>query len=346
MPAPTLRKRSPRLVLPALVAGSLLLAAAPAGAATTPEAWAGKVCSGLDQWVTALQQRADAATSSSPQGAKATKKALVGVLKQAEAASKKMLTKLRKAGTPSGGAGKSVAKTALDAASQAADAIAAARKDVQKLKTGKTINPAEFAIRAHRVEDVLENVLERVEGIYGNATTFDRQPLLGAFTQASACQPLSEKLAAASTVDAVEIGTLSPGSGPSAGTVITIQFAGVDADGTDECYESSAFRSEFISPEGARLSLGSEQVRVPDGAPVGVSTVRIVCYFPGEFGRPLMRSLCGRFEVTSSGAPGPRATDAGVACPPTGRVVGGDAMIAAQRTLGGTFDALLQPLDP
>ncbi len=318
-----------RLLAPLFLATALAIGVATPAAAAPPKAWAGDVCAAVDQWVHALQKRAKAATAHVTRRAGPSKKSLLRMLASARGDTNELLARLRSSGSPSAGGGKQVATTTRDAFKQVARTIAQTRTALQKTKPKQV---AKFADRARRAQDGLENGLERVEGIFGSTQPFDTEPLLAGFAKSSACRRLSK-------TTTVSIASIDPAAGPP-GTIATYTFENVDAEGAQKCVDSSAYRVELLAPEGAKIADAGEQVEIPSDAPNGASTFRVVCYFPGKYTRPLMRSLCGGFEVTAPGVAG-TSGGTGVPCPPTGRVLDGDAVIAAQRALGDGFNVLV-----
>jgi hypothetical protein len=284
--------------------------------------------------VPGLEKRAAAATAHPKPKTGATKATLLSMLSAARKDTNKLLGRLRGAGSPSGSGGKSIAKSTREAFDEAARAITESRKALQKVKAK---DAAGFVDQTRRAQDVLESSFERVEGVFANQLSLDKGAVLSAFNNA-ACGTLSETVTAASATPGpqgeVSIAGLVPPAGPP-GTVTRVLFANVDAAGQERCEGSSAYRVELLGPNGAQLDVGGLQLEVPQDAPAGVSSVRVVCYFPGRYGRPLMRSLCSRFEVTAGGAPTePLGTTESQQCPPTGRVLMGSATVAAQRALG------------
>jgi hypothetical protein len=333
-------KAAGRLFAPLFVAASLVLAAtAPAGAAP-PKAWATKVCTGVGQWTKAVEKRADQATRKVTRRATPSRKSLLKMLNGAKFDTNKLVAKLRRAGTPSGSGGKKVAKTTREAYSQIGRTLAQTAKAIKKLKPKQL---AKFIEQSRLAQDGFENGLERVEGIFASTTAFDKPKLLAGFAGAKSCAKSSKTTTAASATPGpqgeVSIASVTPASGPT-GTRASYEFANVNAEGRDLCANSSAYRVELLGPDGAQLGFGGDTVEIPADAPEGVSSIRIVCYFPGRFVRPSMRSLCGEFEVIAPGATA-GGGGSGAPCPPTGRVLNGEAVIAAQRAIGEGFNVLV-----
>ena len=72
--------------------------------------------------------------------------------------------------------------------------------------------------------------------------------VLGIIVSATLAVPFA--IGANGAEDGVSIATVAPASGP-AGTEIGFTLAGTDAVGTAECLTSSAYRLEFLAPDGA-----------------------------------------------------------------------------------------------
>lgn len=336
-----MRKTVLCLVAPSLLVAALVVGpATPASAAPTPKAWATKICTAFDGWVKALDKRADTATKKVTRRAGPSKKSLVKMLAGARTDTNKLLSKVKGAGKAKGSDGKQVALNTKEAIAQLGRVLKLTRKDVLKLKPKQL---AKFVDQSRRAQDGLENTLERVESIFATTTSFDAKKLLKGFASARSCGKLSDRTTPAMQSPGpngkVSIASVDPPAGPP-GTVTAITFANVDDDGTQKCIDSSAYRVEILGPDGAQIGTGGQAVEIPPDAPVGVSTIRVVCYFPGRYVRPLMRSLCGRFEVTA-GAPTAPAGEASAPCPQPGRVLTGESVIAAQRSLGDAFNILV-----
>ena len=143
----------------------------------------------------------------------------------------------------------------------------------------------------------------------------------------------------------VSIATLAPGVGP-AGTAVGFTLAGTDAAGTSQCLTSSAYRLEFLAPDGVLAATGGDTVAVPAGSQAGASVIRLVCYVPDATGRRVIRGLCGRFTVTDPGAavPPPASASAAVRCSPTPRLALSQSVIAVERALSEAFNPLLSTL--
>jgi len=147
-------------------------------------------------------------------------------------------------------------------------------------------------------------------------------------------------LGASGAEDSVSIATVNPGSGP-AGTEIGFALAGTDAVGTTECLTSSAYRLEFLAPDGVLAVTGGETVAAPPDAQPGDSSIRLVCYVPDATGRRVIHGLCGRFTVTDPGAATAPPGAATIACPPTPRLALSQSVIAVERALSGAFNQQL-----
>jgi len=140
--------------------------------------------------------------------------------------------------------------------------------------------------------------------------------------------------------DDVAIATVTPGAGP-AGTEIGFTLAGTDAAGTTECLTSSAYRLEFLAPDGVLVVTGGETVAAPSDAEAGDSSVRLVCYVPDATGRRVIHGLCGRFTVADPGAAVPPPGAASIPCPSTPRLALSQSVIAVERALSAAFNPLL-----
>ncbi len=139
----------------------------------------------------------------------------------------------------------------------------------------------------------------------------------------------------------VEIESVTPPGGPP-GTEIAYGLAGTDEAGSRECATSSAYRLEFLAPDGTLVATGGETVAVPATAQPGDSFIRLVCYVPDATGRRVIYGLCAGFAVTSEGQAVPDARSTVAAdCPPTPRLVLGQSVIAVERAMSEAFNPLL-----
>lgn len=162
--------------------------------------------------------------------------------------------------------------------------------------------------------------------------------VLGIIVSAALAAPFA--LGANAADDNVSIATVTPGSGP-AGTEIGFTLAGTDAAGTTECLTSSAYRLEFLAPDGVLAVTGGETVAAPPDAQVGDSSIRLVCYVPDATGRRVIHGLCGRFSVTEAGAAAGPPGAASIACPPTPRLALSQSVIAVEAALSEAFNQQL-----
>lgn len=335
-------KTAARLLAPIFLAAALVLAAASPGAAAPPKAWGAKVCTSLDRWVTSIERRSEKTIADANARATVSKKSLVKMLAGARADTDKVIKQIKGAGAPSKRLGKQVATSVRDALVQVTRTLAQTRNAVKQADAKQA--PV-FIEDVRRAQDGLENVLERAEAIFASTTGLDVKPLINGFGAAGSCAELSARVTDASQATGplgpVVIARVEPGGGPP-GSTATYEFLNVDADGRDECTGSSAYRVEVLGSDGGQIGFAGDELEVPSDAPVGPSFLRVVCYFPTEKSpRPLMRSLCARFEVTAPGASAP-PQGGYVPCPPTGRVLGGESVIAAQRVLGDAINAVLE----
>lgn len=140
--------------------------------------------------------------------------------------------------------------------------------------------------------------------------------------------------------DGVSIATVTPGAGP-AGTEIGFTIAGTDASGTTECLTSSAYRLEFLAPDGVLVVTGGETVAATPDAESGDSAIRLVCYVPDATGRRVIHGLCGRFTVTDPGAAVPPPGASAIPCPSTPRLALSQSVIAVERAMSAAFNPLL-----
>jgi hypothetical protein len=140
--------------------------------------------------------------------------------------------------------------------------------------------------------------------------------------------------------DTVSIATVDPAAGPS-GTEVGFTLAGTDATGTTECLTSSAYRLEFLTPDGVLAATGGDTVAVPADAQAGDAAIRLVCYVPDATGRRVIHGLCARFVVTDPGAVVPPAGAAAVPCPPTPRLALSQSVIAVERAISEAFNPVL-----
>ena len=162
--------------------------------------------------------------------------------------------------------------------------------------------------------------------------------VLGIVVSAALAAPFA--LGANAVGDGVSIATLTPGAGP-AGTEIGFALAGTDAAGTAECLTSSAYRLEFLAPDGVLAVTGGETVAVSPDAQAGDSSIRLVCYVPDATRRRVIHGLCGRFTVTDPGAAVPPPAAAAIPCPSTPRLALGQSVITVERLLSAAFNPLL-----
>lgn len=162
--------------------------------------------------------------------------------------------------------------------------------------------------------------------------------VLGIVVIATLAVPLA--LGASGADQNVSIGSLTPAAGPG-GTDVAFTLAGTDAAGTTECATSSAYRLEFLAPDGVLAATGGDTIAVPADAQAGDSAVRLVCYVPDATGRRVIHGLCGRFVVTDPGAAVPAAGAAAIPCPGTPRLVLGQSVIAVERALSEAFNPVL-----
>lgn len=140
--------------------------------------------------------------------------------------------------------------------------------------------------------------------------------------------------------DTVSIATVTPAAGPG-GTEVGFTLAGTDTAGTTECMTSSAYRLEFLAPDGVLAATGGDTVSAPPDGQAGDAAIRLVCYVPDATGRRVIHGLCGRFVVTDPGAVVPPAGAASIPCPATPRLAIGQSVIAVERALSEAFNPLL-----
>jgi len=162
--------------------------------------------------------------------------------------------------------------------------------------------------------------------------------VLGIIVTAAFVVPFSVGASAAG--DGVSIATVTPGAGP-AGTEIGFTLAGTDTSGTTECLTSSAYRLEFLAPDGVLVVTGGETVAAPSDAKPGDSAIRLVCYVPDATGRRVIHGLCGRFTVTDPNAAVAPPGAAAIPCPSTPRLALSQSVIAVERALSAAFNPLL-----
>ncbi|MEX2268918.1 MAG: hypothetical protein WEA75_09550 [Acidimicrobiia bacterium] len=160
---------------------------------------------------------------------------------------------------------------------------------------------------------------------------------------------VAQTAAQPSADDGVGIGSLDPSSG-APGTEIHYTVVGSPiAD--SECRASSAFVTELLTSDGVRLTTGADTIIVPDTAAPGTAFVRLICYVSDTTGRRVIRGVCTSFEVVAAGttvAPTPKTATGGTTlnepCPPAGRVVMSESVIASQTALGEAFNQVIKPL--
>ena len=146
---------------------------------------------------------------------------------------------------------------------------------------------------------------------------------------------------AAQSAPEVEIASVDPPGGPP-GTEISYTVAGTDEVGSQQCATSSAYRLEFLGPDGTLAATGGETVAVPATAQPGDSFIRLVCYVPDATTRRVIYGLCGSFVVSAPGEPVPEVRETAAAdCPPTPRLVLGQSVIAVERAMSEAFNPLL-----
>jgi hypothetical protein len=139
----------------------------------------------------------------------------------------------------------------------------------------------------------------------------------------------------------VEIASVNP-SGGLPGTEISYTLAGTDEAGSEQCATSSAYRLEFLAPDGTLTATGGETVAVPATALPGDSFIRLVCYVPDATSRRVIYGLCGSFVVSAPGEAVPEERQTAAAdCPPTPRLVLGQSVIAVERAMSEAFNPLL-----
>ena len=162
--------------------------------------------------------------------------------------------------------------------------------------------------------------------------------VLGIIVSTALAAPFA--LGANAAGDSVSIATVTPGSGP-AGTEVGFTLAGTDAAGTTECLTSSAYRLEFLAPDGVLAVTGGETVAAPPDAQAGDSSIRLVCYVPDVTGRRVIHGLCGRFTVTDPGAAVSPPGAPSIPCPSTPRLALSQSVVAVERALSGAFNQQL-----
>ncbi len=140
--------------------------------------------------------------------------------------------------------------------------------------------------------------------------------------------------------DTVSLATVDPAAGPS-GTEVAFTLAGTDDAGVSECLTSSAYRLEFLAPDGVLAATGGDTVAVPADAQAGDASIRLVCYVPDATGRRVIHGLCGRFVVTEPGAVVPPAGAAAIACAATPRLALSQSVIAVERAISEAFNPIL-----
>lgn len=322
------QKRTLVLVAAALVAALLVTAAGGRTVAqATPAKWATGVCGAVSTWLETVRGASETAASTAASDAKTAKRALSKLVTAADKSTAKTAGAIKRAGAPSGTDGKEIASIVNEGLKQTKRAIGAARKAVSKAKGAQTVPTIRLA------QDGLESGLESLVNALLAAGILDTPELLEAFTAEPEC-------AAALVTDTGELGvTVTPAEG-APGTEIGIAPSGVDADALSECRLSSTFVAELLGVQGDLLATGGETILVPDDAPPGSASVRLICYVPDATGRRVIRGLCTTFVVTGAAETG----GASGGCPPAARVVISQAILEVESALSEGFNPVLSAL--
>jgi hypothetical protein len=177
---------SPRAagVVAAVVLVTSLFAAAPSGAATSPDAWASSVCGALDTWVDSVQSASEKVASSKPTSAANVRKKLTKLLAVTEKRTAALLADLKAAGRPDVKGGKQIAATIREGFRQVLSAVADAKRSLAKANTG---DATAFLNSARSVQDALESSLEGVQAAFSAVRSADIAPLLAAFAADKHC---------------------------------------------------------------------------------------------------------------------------------------------------------------
>ena len=149
-----------------------------------PAAWATSVCTAANTWVGTVESSSTSASSSAATAPKAAKKKLQSIVAKSIAATKKLIAKVKKAGTPDVPGGSDIIKIVLDEYKQVQRTFVAAQK---QLKTAPTTDATALSGVARATEDALESGLEHVEQAMRLATNVDAGPLVDAFASEPAC---------------------------------------------------------------------------------------------------------------------------------------------------------------
>lgn len=291
--------------------------------ATAPPSWAKQVCASLGSWVNTLES--GASSSAGATSAKAAKKSLVKLLAKAEGATSTAIGKVGKAGAPKVPDGKAVASLLRQQLTQVKKTITQGKKQVAAAKG------AGFVAGARAAQDGFEAGLESIQQALQSASTLDAAPLLAAFNATPSCALVMAHTDAADVAPA----SAAPGS------EVSITPRGADAAATQQCFGSSAFHTELLGADGARVATGEQSIVIPDNAPGGAASALLVCYVPDTTGRRVLRGWCGSLTITG----GTAATTAGApGCPPSPRLVVVESVIKAEAALSEGFNPVLSGL--
>jgi hypothetical protein len=291
--------------------------------ATASPAWAKQVCASLGSWVNTLETGASAASGATT--AKAAKKSLTKFLAKAEGATSTVIGKVAKAGTPKVPDCKTAASLLRQQLAQVKKTIAQGKKQLAAAKG------AQFVGGARGAQDGFEAGLESIQQALQSASQLDAAPLLAAFNARPACA-----LVMADTDNA----DVSPASA-APGSEVSITPRSADADATEQCFGSSAFHTELLGADGARLATGEQSIAVPANAPGGAATALLVCYVPDDTGRRVIRGWCGSLTITGGTA---ATTAPKTGCPASPRLVLVESVIKAEAALSAGFNPVLSAL--
>jgi len=187
-----MRRVTRGLMIAAAVTCLLATSAASAGAAvptkTKPAKFAASVCTSLGDWVTKIEAAAEKASATPPTTPAAGKKALVKLVGSAIGATKTLVAKLKKAGTPAVEDGALVASTVTQQFKAVQSALTSARVTLKQIPAD---DPVAFVAQSRTAQDAIESGLEGVSGALDAASNLDVAPLAEAFNAESSCAALT-----------------------------------------------------------------------------------------------------------------------------------------------------------
>ena len=230
--------------------------------ATAPPSWAKQVCAGLGSWVNTLESGASSAAGAT--SAKAAKKSLTKLLAKAEGATSTVIGKVGKAGAPKVPDGKTVASLLRQQLTQVKKTIAQGKKQIAAAKgAGSSPGPGPH----------------RTASRPASRASSRRCSQRASSTPRRCSQRSPPPRRAHSSWPTPTAADVAPASA-APGSEVSITPRGADAAATQQCFGSSAFHTELLGADGARLATGEQSIVIPDNAPGGAATALLVCYVP------------------------------------------------------------------